>query len=380
LFAFERIAHAAAHMSHIVIDNEIFSMQPFGGISRYFCETASRINSTPGWSVTVVAPLHKNEHLLASGIPTIGWYSKWWRGPLADLARCANAAITPHLLARANPQLIHRTYYSAARLSYSVPDVITIHDMIPERFPQLFPSSELARSKRLAVNSTDHVICVSKSTATDLMQYIDLPPGKISVIHHGLSRLGDWAATNKGIKTHDRPYILYVGLRSVYKNFQGLVRAYAASPRLMRDFDIIAFGGSDFAQQERAFFHEMRIRTDSIHHRSGGDRSLASYYSGARLFVYPSKYEGFGMPPLEAMDCECPVACSDTSSLPEIVGSAGRYFDPNNIHSIRAAVEAVAYDERVRDELIAKGKLRSREFSWDRSAAETRNVYSQLLD
>jgi glycosyltransferase involved in cell wall biosynthesis len=116
-----------------------------------------------------------------------------------------------------------------------------------------------------------------------------------------------------------------------------------------------------------------------VEHVGGGDDRLATLYSNAEIFVYPSLYEGFGIPPLEAMSLGCPVLCSRTSSIPEVVGNAGRYFDPGDIDSIRVAMEEVLYSSVARNKLIQAGFNRCRSFSWSRCAAETAAIYRTLL-
>ena len=113
-------------------------------------------------------------------------------------------------------------------------------------------------------------------------------------------------------------------------------------------------------------------------HLGGGDDRLATLYRGASAFIYPSKYEGFGIPPLEAMHLECPVICSMTSSIPEVVGEAGEYFDPDDAESIRHAIERVLQSSDRRSELIALGRSRCNLFSWERCARETLDVYKRL--
>jgi glycosyltransferase involved in cell wall biosynthesis len=112
---------------------------------------------------------------------------------------------------------------------------------------------------------------------------------------------------------------------------------------------------------------------------NGNDRKLASFYSGAALFVYPSLYEGFGIPPLEAMSMDCPVVCSNNSSIPEVVGDAAEYFDPNDTESIRKAMELVLNSTARQAELINKGQIRCTQFSWERCAEETLAIYRNLI-
>ncbi len=174
------------------------------------------------------------------------------------------------------------------------------------------------------------------------------------------------------------PYFLYVGQRSGYKNFARLLNAYASLPRIRNEFDLISFGTNAFTPQEKEAIHSLGLDPMRVRHLSGDDASLAYLYRKATAFVYPSLYEGFGLPPLEAMSLGCPVLCSNTSSMPEVVGDAGLFFDPLDSEAIRQAMESVASSLELRRDLISRGTQRVKSFSYDRCAAETLAVYGSL--
>jgi glycosyltransferase involved in cell wall biosynthesis len=174
-----------------------------------------------------------------------------------------------------------------------------------------------------------------------------------------------------------QPFILYVGDRQAYKNFAGFIQAYARSPRLRRQFRVVAFGGRPLTHAEQRLLTDLAI-AQRVLQVSGSDELLAAHYRAAQLFVCPSRYEGFGLPPLEAMAHGCPVACSHGGSLAEVVGEAGELFDPENLDSIVAALERVAYDDGRRADLIARGHAQAAQFSWPRCATQTSEVYRQL--
>jgi glycosyltransferase involved in cell wall biosynthesis len=365
----------------VAYDHGVFSLQQVGGISRYFCELAPRVEQEPGWRSTIVAPLHFNEHLARSGTRRIGLHLRMLVPRTTRLYRAANAVLTPALLAALNPDIVHRTYYTAAPRPRRGRLVITVFDMIHELFAPHFPADDPVREhKRRCVEAADHVICISHSTADDLMRLLDVPADKISVTHLGFSDAFAAAHDSDVAPIATAPYLLYVGQRNGYKNFESVLRAYASSARLAADFDLLAFGGGAFTAAETAHIDSMPgLRAGAVRQVGGGDARLAAAYRQAHAFVYPSLYEGFGIPPLEAMSCGCPVLCSSTSSLPEVVGDAGCYFDPTSDESIREALERLCYDRDLRQAMIAAGFAQRQRFSWDRCAGETLNAYRQVL-
>ena len=369
-------------MKTVIYDYQIFSQQKFGGISRYFCEIASRIQTNPGWRSKVVAPVFFNEYLAASNIPIQGFYVPAPYSKLERVFDLFNKKVEPHFLSRSRADVLHQTYYSAAVPVSPARLVVTVFDMIHELYPQYFTARDLviSRYKRQAVEAASHVVCISQQTADDLMQILGVPSEKITVTHLGFSPVFEQSTSPEScVSPERRPYFLYVGQRSGYKNFSRLLEAFAASGTLSREFDLVAFGGRPFTRDEVARFKELRLRPDAVVQESGDDSKLARIYGGARAFVYPSEYEGFGIPPLEAMASGCPVAVSNKSCMPEILGNAAEYFEPTQVDSVRAALERLAFDDARRSELIAAGKVQCRLFSWRRCAEETLAAYETAL-
>lgn len=364
----------------IAYDYQIFGEQRYGGISRYFFELASNIALMPGIEVDVVSPLYVNaylasapEHLHVSGrkIPVIPHTGR--------IVRAINLVSTRFQLARSRPRLVHETYYSARRCAPAGSKVVlTVFDMIHERFPESFVSRDPTfKAKAIAVQRADHVICISEHTRQDLIVLFGTDPAKTSVVHLGFSLTASPTAGD-GEKA-DRPYLLYVGRRGGYKNFEGLLRAYAGRRELHHAYDLIAFGGGGFNAQEQDCMRSLGILGGQVRQVGGDDSVLAGLYRQAALFVYPSLYEGFGIPPLEAMSFDCPVVCSDASSIPEVVGDAAELFDPHSSDALVGAIERVLNDTALRQTLIARGRERIKRFSWERCAQQTMNVYQGLL-
>jgi glycosyltransferase involved in cell wall biosynthesis len=172
--------------------------------------------------------------------------------------------------------------------------------------------------------------------------------------------------------------LLYVGLRGGYKNFERLLQAVACSKSLRDDFDVVAFGGGSFNTAELALIQRLNFAPNQIRQNSGSDQSLSEAYSAATAFVYPSIYEGFGLPPLEAMAHSCPVVSSNTSSMPEVIGDAAEYFDPLSLDDIASAIERVVLSNALTQSLIERGRLRAQRYTWKACAAQHLQLYDSL--
>jgi glycosyltransferase involved in cell wall biosynthesis len=361
----------------VLYDAQIFRQQRYGGISRYFCELATRLAGDASVTARIVAPHYRNEYLAA--LPAelvIGWPAARFKR-LGKLSRFAGRFVERRTTARLQPDVIHETYFWGPLLRHDKAQrVLTVYDMIHERFASRFSADDpTPAAKRNAVARADHVVCISESTRHDLIETLHVPEHKVSVIY--LSASIDAPARGPVATSDEAPYLLYVGDRGGYKNFLGLVAAVGASP-LLRDLRITCFGGGALTAAEWEAIDRAGVARERIAHAGGGDDELARLYSGALAFVYPSLYEGFGLPPLEAMACDCPVVCSRTSSIPEVVGDAGEYFDPADLDSMRAAIERVAGSGELRESLRRRGRAQRRKFSWDRCAEETLALYRRL--
>jgi glycosyltransferase involved in cell wall biosynthesis len=369
-------------VTKIVFDTQIFSLQQFGGISRYICALAEHLTEKPGVEVQILAPLYVNQYLRELQASRLGMVRGAYMPPLPRLGHWV-AHFSKLLFALtakgAHPDIVHETYYSSEpTYKGKAVRVLTVYDLIHEKFPKSFLQNDpLARNRAKAIQRADHIICISESTRRDLIEIYRVPESKLSVTYLGydtLSASGLVASELVGAK----PYLLYVGSRHGYKNFDGLVRAFASSTALRAGTRIVCFGGGALTDAERTLLAQNKLSAEEVVQIGGNDERLAALYHGASAFIYPSKYEGFGIPPLEAMSLGCPVVCSKTSSIPEVVANAGEYFDPNDTDSMRYAVESVLESAARRQELIAMGNARVHTFSWERCAVETLAIYRKL--
>jgi glycosyltransferase involved in cell wall biosynthesis len=225
--------------------------------------------------------------------------------------------------------LAHPTYYSLLSQreisDYRCPVVVTVWDMIHELFPDLDPSGRVARQKRLAVEAADAVLCISENTKRDLLARHRIAENKILVTH--LASDLDPSLEEDDDRRPSRPYFLYVGARAGYKNFAGLLSAFASASTAVPDTVLCAVG-LPFSPAEAKRIAELGLAGRVKCYAQISDRQLAALYRHCVAFIYPSLYEGFGIPPLEAMQCGAPVVASNRSSIPEVVGDAGILFDP----------------------------------------------------
>jgi glycosyltransferase involved in cell wall biosynthesis len=277
---------------------------------------------------------------------------------------------------------LHETYFSGDDYRpLNAKRVLTVYDMIPEKYANSFEGSlGTSNPKKISAQRADHIICISESTRKDLIDICQIPREKTSVIYLGVDDIFSSISQKIDLQLNlPRNFLLYVGKRDGYKNFDRFLRAFSASISIKRDCSIVCFGGGVFTAAELAMANASGLRSGQLTHYAGGDDLLATIYREADALVYPSLYEGFGLPPLEAMASGCPVICSNTSSLPEVVGDAGEYFDPLSKESMMEAMEGVLSSHKRRDDLIAKGFLQASKFSWEKCAKETLKEYQKLL-
>ena len=172
-------------------------------------------------------------------------------------------------------------------------------------------------------------------------------------------------------------YILFVGARGGYKNFTRFIEAMHKILDRHKELHVFCAGGGAFTDEEKRFFGEYASR---IHQAGLSDEELADAYAGAECLVFPSEYEGFGIPIMEAFACGCPVVCSEASCFPEVADEAARYFDPLNPEDMSVKILEVLDDEALRVKLIASGRERLKIFDWDKAAMETLKCYKEAIE
>lgn len=387
----------------ILYDHQIFYRQNYGGVSRYFCELMNRFSVDPDISFILPLRFVQNDNL--AQFPQL---DKYWSGRYNYLYNnqlissiqkrirfnalnftlnffINNQGESVRLLKKQDFDVFHPTYYEPYFLKYlqKKPYVLTVYDMIHELFPEYFKFRDQTRVwKKGLIENAGMVIAISENTKKDIIKFTDVDPGRVQVIHLGNPfKHSDEPPQSKTFSdppVFGKPYLLFVGDRSRYKNFDFFIESCAGILCENEELQVVCAGSSLFTAKEKKVLKNLRI-SDKVHHIRINETILKHLYKNARAFIFPSLYEGFGLPVLEAFSCGCPAVLSNSSSLPEIGGDGALYFDPTDRESIISALEAVLCYEKYREDLIKKGYGRLKNFSWELTAHKTKKIYESLI-
>jgi glycosyltransferase involved in cell wall biosynthesis len=357
------------------MDEQIFAIQRYGGISRLFYELAKQFTTTPGLGVELLpisAPI-VNQYVLDNPDLT----STLQIRPAKNSIR-ALATYFSHRTDARDAQIVHNTFYLPHGLAggKGAKRVVTIHDMIPELLPKTRRRLDLLTMKRRYVDQADHIICVSAATRGDLVRLYPEITAPISVVHHGV----DPVFTPGIPKWSDLPkqYILFVGNRDQYKDADILLKAFAVFTSEFIGTTLLFVGGGKFTTRENKLIQALGIATQ-VTQRSLPDAEMSSAYCNALFTVFPSRFEGFGLPALESMASGTATILANATSLPEVGGDAALYFESGNVADLAEKMLTLATDENLRTQLANAGILQARGFSWAKCAAETAAVYQSTL-
>ena len=376
----------------ILFDYQAFYMQNFGGVSNGIVQTLSNMSSDV--KIEIAIKESNNEHLRKSGLATFSpaintsdhfitdcpfrgkqrLYDFWTAIHPQKTSLGRNQAYAIERIVAGDFDVFHPTFFDGYFLPYlnGRPFVLTIHDMIPEI---LRIKDGQIEKKRKLVDRATHIVAVSENTKVDIINLLNVPESKITVIYWGAPKqiVPDVSPLIKG------RYILFVGLRASYKYFIPTVRSLL--PVIDRHPDInIVCTGPDFSNSERDFFSRHQITERMIHIRPS-DVEMVNLYSNALCFVYPSLYEGFGIPILEAYQANCPVILNNKSCFPEIAKDAALFFDSDDVSSsLEEVMESfLKMSKGEKEILLKKQRCRLDFFSWKKTAMQYQELYESLL-
>jgi len=390
----------------ILFDHQIFEYQKFGGISRYFFELLHcfQENKIAEWELPI--QYSNNEYLLhLQGIGQISPIPVE-RDPYTDflfgynfkgkdkIYRIANliAPLKPPVnFSQANKDLVieklkkgdfdvfHPTYYDSYFIDFigNKPFVITVYDLIHEIFPE-YSLGDVNIKSDVLFKRANKIIAISESTKKDLINVLGINENKI-VVNHLASSLGTFVSLepNKLLNIIPTKFLLFVGNRTIYKNFYFFAQLFAAISKDYNDLYLVCTG-KDFDAEEIGFLERIGIK-EKVRHFYVNDNELSYLYKNAFAFVFPSLYEGFGIPILEAFSFGCPVLASASSSITEVGGDAVLYFNPKNAESMVDALKLILEDENYRNDLISKGYNQLSKFSWLKTTEATLAIYNDII-
>ena len=358
-----------------LFDHQTFHIQRFGGISRYFYEIATRFEHT---LPEIALRFSMNQYIRDKRLVTYTAVPKRPFKILEGVFRSLNRKSSLKVIRKGDFDIFHPTYYDPYFLEalQGKPFVLTIHDMTHERFPQYFsPTDPTPANKRILAEKATRIIAISECTKRDVIEFLGVPEEKIDVIYHGIEPQPVGVGKPEGLPEH---YILYVGERRGYKNFEVVAKAFAEIASKHPDLHLV-LTGRPLSKSEQKSFAEKGIQDKVVVMNDVNDKVLAQLYHGARLFVYPSLYEGFGIPILEAFSQRCPVVLSRASCFPEVAGEAAEYFEPDSLDGLVRALTKVLTDEARREELVEKGAERLKRFTWQETARLTEETYRKII-
>lgn len=358
------------HPLDVRYDDQVVTMQRRGGISRYFVELIREFSDPTlgviphrGWRWT------SNQHALEAGLGAplpIPWASRGRVLRAVNRMAGTGGRIDIH----------HPTYYRGEYLARAStkPMVVSVYDMTPELYPDLFRQGNPHLAKREFVQRASLVLCISESTRRDLLRVYGNVAAPTVVTHLGASQ-----RFTPGITPPPwcpKRYVLFVGNRGGYKDFAVALDAFADLAPRQRELTLLVVGGGAFSSDEHAAISRRQLGSRVIQGVASDDE-LPGVYNGACAFVFPSRSEGFGLPTLEAMACGTPVVLADASSHPEIGGSAALYFPPGDSEALARQLEQLVEDDAARQLASESVLAQASRFTWRRTAIATATAYRE---
>jgi len=354
---------------NLIFDNIIFSLQKAGGISLYWFELSKRIVNC---KYKVESYQFKNNNIF-----DISFSKTMQAESYIPLSLLRYLPFTRKLTKKC---IFHSSYYRVS-IQNNVANVTTVHDFTYEYFSSGIKQKIHSWQKNFAIRHSAGIICVSENTKRDLQRFLpDIDPTRIKIIHNGvgdeffpIESSGKFKDHDLFSSLYDKKYVLFVGDRSPYKNFDKAVETL----KHFSDLFLVVVGGKPFSESENKILFGLDGRFSSYQGVSG--EALNWLYNNAFCLLYPSSYEGFGIPVLEAMKSGCPVVSSNFSSIPDVAGDAALLVDEITVEQLSKCVASL-YDLDFRKGLIDKGFNQANKFSWDKCFEETMGFYEEVWE
>jgi alpha-1,3-rhamnosyl/mannosyltransferase len=366
-------------------------LSPLTGVGQYTLQMARALAADPQIDVEFFYGAAWSRNVAGAPLPGAGKVLPWLRKHLPysyEIRRLVQSARFGRHAALGRFDLYHEPNFLP--LPFAGPLVLTVHDLSWIRYPQAHPPERVQAMERYfepGLRRADLVIAVSQFVRGEIIERFGLEPARVRAIGEGADALftpQDAVATGPTLQRlglQHGHYFLSVGTLEPRKNLQRVLDAYAGLPDSLRaacPLVLAGMAGWDTAQTHARI--AQLVAAGEIRRLGYLPRAdLAMVTAGARVLVYPSLYEGFGLPPLEAMSCGVPVITSNVSSLPEVVGDAGVLVTPTDTAQIQDAMERMAVEDGFREEMAARALVRSRDFSWGRCAQETVAAYREVV-
>jgi glycosyltransferase involved in cell wall biosynthesis len=359
----------------ILFDHQIFLSQRYGGPSRYFIELNKNMNLNEIQS-KILSPFYMNKYLKDENEYSIKkkiYLQKKFK--LNFLFKFINEKLTDNYIYRNKIDILHPTYYNLNRYQdLKIPKILTVYDLTHEKFPEFYGLPKNNKIKQEALKIADYYLCPSECTKKDLMEIYNINEKKIFVVY--------WApflkSKNNLLNNKKDNFLLFVGNRHKYKNAYKFLEAFNKKKFLKENYRIIFFGGGKFNSYEKGMIEKYGLK-EKIELIIGSDEKLTELYQKATMMVYPSLYEGLGLPILEAMMHGCPVAVSYSSGMIEAGGKGVEFFDPNSIESISNSIMKIINSSDYTSKLIKLGYDHVKNFTWPKCAKETFNIYEKII-
>lgn len=359
----------------VLFDHQIFYYQQIGGISRYHYELMQHLKKR-GVSSSLSIVFSNNYYLHQSKENVV--YSYLSKSKiLNNWTKKINEYYTCSQLKKDHYDIFHPTFYDLYYLKKDlckIPFIITIHDMIDEQF---FPDNPIIKNKHLLIEKAERIIAISANTKKDILKFVDVPPSKIDVVYHGCNM------------SHEKPtipprklitdFLLFVGSRGFYKNFNRFLESFKLLSCKYPELNLVCIG-QEFNKEEQTLVSMYSLSSKVFLFKDVSDEELGWFYKNALCLVFPSLYEGFGLPILEAFTFGCPLVLSNTSCFPEIAGDAALYFNPRDIDSIYDSLDQFLSNSTFAFDLRKKGKLQLRHYTWENTVKNTINVYERAIN